>query len=198
MNLKGIIGSIILEAEYRTKEGIVDFKKPSHLDILSEVMDELGLSDIKYELIANLKEAEEDTYRNNTLKKSVTYQNEKGEEVTNMVGNLLRLPKDDPGRIAAEKQLPKDTAEREKIMNDLGSQNQPNRDDSSTDDTESEDTPAGEEGMMEPETGTAFDGESGDAYRDSLPDGDPAKEEDDEVSDNTEDDSTDKEETNKE
>jgi hypothetical protein len=176
MKLKDVIELLILEVEYRTDEGIVDFKKPKHIQILAEVMDKAGLSDIKSELIKNLMEG--DDFKNNTLQKVVTYRNEKGEEVENTVGNLLRLPADDPGRVAANKQLPTDSEEREKVMNALGSENQPARDDSSTDDSDGEDGGEDDFGMGEPEMGTTFDGESGEQYRDNLPDGDPAKEDD--------------------
>src|SRR5210317_2425891 len=52
------INDLLTEVSYRTKEGIVDFKKSEHLTILSEVLDELGLWEIKSELFKNLFEAE--------------------------------------------------------------------------------------------------------------------------------------------
>ena len=54
-----IINDIITEVSYRSKEGIVDFKNPEHISILSEVLDEMGLDVIKNELFQNLFEAEE-------------------------------------------------------------------------------------------------------------------------------------------
>ena len=56
-----IINDIITEVSYRSKEGIVDFKNPEHISILSEVLDELGLSVIKNELFQNLFEDGEQT-----------------------------------------------------------------------------------------------------------------------------------------
>src|SRR5210317_437983 len=56
------INDLLTEVSYRTKEGIVDFKKSEHLTILSEVLDELGLWEIKSELFQNLFEAEEKFY----------------------------------------------------------------------------------------------------------------------------------------
>lgn len=52
------ISDLITEVSYRTNEGIIDFKNPTHIDILSEVLDGLGLSEIKTELFTNLFEAE--------------------------------------------------------------------------------------------------------------------------------------------
>ena len=59
MAFEQIISDIITEVSYRSKEGIVDFKNPEHISILSEVLDEMGLDVIKNELFQNLFEAEE-------------------------------------------------------------------------------------------------------------------------------------------
>src|SRR6056300_614355 len=56
------INDILTEVSYRTKEGVVDLKKSEHLTILSEVLDEMGLWEIKSELFQNLFEAEEKFY----------------------------------------------------------------------------------------------------------------------------------------
>ena len=56
---KQLISDIITEVSYRTKEGVLDFDNPSHINIFSEVLDEMGLSEIKHELIQNIFEAEE-------------------------------------------------------------------------------------------------------------------------------------------
>ena len=50
------INDLLTEVSYRTEEGIVDLKKSEHLTILSEVLDELGLWEIKSELFQNLFE----------------------------------------------------------------------------------------------------------------------------------------------
>jgi len=52
------INDLLTEVSYRTKEGIVDLKKSEHLTILSEVLDEMGLWEIKSELFSNLFEAD--------------------------------------------------------------------------------------------------------------------------------------------
>jgi len=52
------INDLLTEVSYRTKQGIVDLKKSEHLTILSEVLDEMGLWEIKGELFSNLFEAD--------------------------------------------------------------------------------------------------------------------------------------------
>ena len=56
MNKAEFIEELLSEVSYRTNDGIVDFKKTEHLTILSEVLDELGLWEIKDNLIQNLFE----------------------------------------------------------------------------------------------------------------------------------------------
>ena len=56
MNKTEFIEELLSEVSYRTNDGIVDFKKTEHLTILSEVLDELGLWEIKDNLIQNLFE----------------------------------------------------------------------------------------------------------------------------------------------
>lgn len=68
-NFEQFINDLITEVSYRTNEGVIDFNNPTHIDILSEVLDELGLSEIKSELFSNLFEAdtknpEDDKYKN--------------------------------------------------------------------------------------------------------------------------------------
>jgi hypothetical protein len=68
-------------------------------------------------------EADEKNFTNPALNKKIKYKNAKGEDTEGIVGNLLRLPKDNVGRIAAEKTLPKDgTPERKAINKSLGSE----------------------------------------------------------------------------
>ena len=60
-NFEQFISDLITEVSYRTNEGIINFDNPAHIDILSEVLDEMGLSEIKSELFQNLFEAEENS-----------------------------------------------------------------------------------------------------------------------------------------
>mgnify|MGYP001282731504 CR=1 FL=1 len=45
---------ILLELSYRSDEGYPDFSKPEHITLLSEILTEWGLTDVKFELIKNL------------------------------------------------------------------------------------------------------------------------------------------------
>jgi hypothetical protein len=137
MKLSELINQIITEWSYRVENGMPDATNPTHLIHLGIVLKEMGLSHIKQPLIenllmekgktpdANVAEAESN-FTNPALNKSIKYKNDKGEDAEGIVGNLLRLPKEHPGRVAAEKTLPADgTPERDKVNQDLGGQNQP-------------------------------------------------------------------------
>ena len=167
-----MIEQILEEWAYRVDSGIPNPKNPTHLRELADVLDELGLSQIKSELITNLLEADDKNFKSQVLNKTVKYTDKNGDEKEGKVGNLLRLAQDSPGRIAAEKLLPKDgTPERDEINNELGGEGQPSRDIEK--EKEKKDGGEGEQGA-EPETGTALTGKAGDSYRESLPKNDPA------------------------
>src|SRR5210317_585231 len=57
---KQLISDIITEVSYKTKEGVLDFDNPSHINIFSEVLDEFGLGEIKHQLIQNIFEVNEE------------------------------------------------------------------------------------------------------------------------------------------
>jgi len=121
VHFKQFISDLITEVSYRTNSGIVDFENPDHISILSEVLDEIGLSDIKHELFQNLFEA--DKFSNPILNKEIEYTDANGNRKSGLVGNLLRTSKDSPGRQAAERQLPPEGSdERNAINKELGSE----------------------------------------------------------------------------
>ena len=134
MNISELINEIISEWAYRVDDGMPDAKNPTHLKELSIVLKEMGLSHIKDTLIENLlnekgttpqevDEADSKQFTNPILNKSIKYKNAKGEDADGIVGNLLRLPKEHPGRVAAEKLIPADgTPERDSMNKDLGSE----------------------------------------------------------------------------
>jgi hypothetical protein len=175
MNIQELIDEIVGEVSYRTGNGLVDFQNGEHLYILSEVLTEMGLGEVKDELIQTLMEADEEKkFKNPILNKVVKYKSEEGEEREGIVGNLLRLDPKQPGRVAAEKLVPADgTPERKAMEDELGGEGQPGRD------IEGEREKGGDEGgeMEQPELGTALksDTKGGAAYIDNLPDEDPAK-----------------------
>ena len=68
-----------------------------------------------------LTEADEKQFTNPALNKKIKYTDKDGKQKENVVGNLLRLQKNNPGRVAAEKTLPKPgTPERKSINRTLG------------------------------------------------------------------------------
>lgn len=68
-----------------------------------------------------LTEADDKNFTNPALNKKIKYTDNDGKQKENSVGNLLRLQKDNPGRLAAEKTLPKPgTPERKSINRTLG------------------------------------------------------------------------------
>ena len=172
MTLSELINEILSEWGCRVNDGMPNLKNPQHLRELVEVLEVMGLSSIKSELISNLLEAEDKNFKSPVLNKVVKYTDEKGEDKDGKVGNLLRLSQDSPGRVAAEKLLPKDgTPERDAINNELGGEGQPSRDIEK--EKEKKDSGESKPGA-EPETGTALTGKGGDSYRESLPKNDPA------------------------
>lgn len=67
------------------------------------------------------EELPEKRFRNPVLNMRVTYKTEDWEDRENIVGNLLRLPDDHPGRQAAERMIPPEgSEERERMNNELG------------------------------------------------------------------------------
>ncbi len=137
MNLLQLIDKIISEWAYRVNDGMPDAKNPTHIKELGIVLSEMGLSHIKNDLVENLLTEKGKTpekhvveadknFKNPVLNKSVKYKNAKGEDAEGLVGNLLRLPKEHPGRKAAERMLPPEgSEERDTINKDLGGEGQP-------------------------------------------------------------------------
>lgn len=120
----GLINNILEEWAYRVDNGMPNPKNLKHLAELDLVLNGMGMGDIKDELIHNLIEAD-GGFTNPILNKKIKYKGDDGKDKEGLVGNLLRLQKDNPGRRAAEAQLPpEDSEERKQINKDLGSQNQ--------------------------------------------------------------------------
>lgn len=137
MTITELIEEILNEWAYRVENGMPDPKNPIHLKELSIVLSEMGLSHIKNDLVENLLiekgktpdkhvvEADK-AFSNPILSKKVSYKDKDGNAKDGIVGNLLRLPKDSPGRVAAEKLLPPEgSPERDDINKDLGGEGQP-------------------------------------------------------------------------
>jgi hypothetical protein len=111
-----LINNILEEWAYRVDNGMPNPNNPNHINELSTILTEMGMYEIKDELIRNLTEADKQ-FSNPLLNKVITYQNEKGEQKKAPIGNLLRLAADHPGRKAAEAMLPKDGTPERKELN---------------------------------------------------------------------------------
>ena len=172
MKLSELINEIITEWSYRVENGMPDATNPVHLIHLGIVLKEMGMSHIKPALIENLLmekgktpepvKEEEGNFTNPALNKSIKYKDDKGEDKEGIVGNLLRLPKESPGRVAAEKTLPADgTPEREKINQDLGGQGQAGgaekpKDDKGGEEAPKEDPAKAAQAMFDPKADPAM------------------------------------------
>jgi len=135
MNLSELINEILSEWAYRVDDGMPNPKNPIHIKELGIILSEMGLSHIKNTLVENLLvekgktpepvKEEEGSFTNPILNKKIKYKNTKGEDKEGLVGNLLRLPAEHPGRKAAEALLPADgSPERDSLNKDLGGQGQ--------------------------------------------------------------------------
>jgi hypothetical protein len=121
MSTSELINEILSEWAYRVENGMPDTKNPIHLQELSNVLNEMGLSSVRNELLESLREAGKN-FSNPVLNKEIPYKSADGTQKKGIVGNLLRLPKEHPGRVAAEKMLPPDPQGRKAAMKDLGSE----------------------------------------------------------------------------
>ena len=123
MTLSELINEILVEWAYRIDDGQPNPNNPKHINELSLVLSEMGLNEIKQELIQTLTEADSKQFKNPILNKEIPYKDKDNKQTKGIVGNLLRLPKDHPGRIAAEKLIPADgSADRDAMNKDLGSE----------------------------------------------------------------------------
>jgi hypothetical protein len=129
MNLSELINEIVSDWAYRVNDGMPNPQNPLHVKELEKVLSEMGLGHVKSEILEGLKEADSKQFTNPVLNKSIKYRNDKGEDKEGIVGNLLRLPKENPGRVAAEKMLPPEgSPERDGVNKDLGGEGKPKKD----------------------------------------------------------------------
>jgi hypothetical protein len=170
MTLSELINEIVSEWGCRVDDGMPNPKNPQHIGELVEVLEVMGLSSIKNELIANLLEG--DNFKNPALNKVVRYKDVHGEDAEGKVGNLMRRPSEEDAHQKAVSTLGGENSDRYKeAMNDLGGEGQPKK--------KVEKEKGNGEGETPSVTATAFDTttDGGKEYIDSLPDNDPASEE---------------------
>ena len=171
MTLSELINEILSEWGCRVDNGMPNPKNPQHLRELRDVLEVMGLSSIKNELIGNLLEA--DDFKNPALNKVISYKSVNGEDAEGKVGNLLRRPKEEDAYKQAVATLGgEDSDTYKKAMDDLGSEGQPQK----KDDTK-EKGDKGDAAAEKPQTPNSFDKttKGGTDYLKGLPDTDPAK-----------------------
>jgi len=122
MNHTKLIDELLQELSYRV--GIVDIYNKEQQSVMSEILTEWGEFEVKETIFRFLNEEEEEKrFKNPILNRKIKYVGKDGKEQEGLVGNLITAPKNSPGRIEAEKLLPKDgTPEREEINQEIGSQ----------------------------------------------------------------------------
>ncbi len=184
--MKTFIEKLLAEWSYRTREGYPVVTNKEHIRVLSEILDEWNLDELKTELIQNLLSEEDDEekrFDHTALNKKLAYKTVDGEDAEDLVGNLIRRPDDEDAHIQAKSYL--DTlsdAERQEAMDALGSEGQHGRDIASErDEGAGEADVASDDGGEGEEDGPnifAYGTTSGDSYLDSLPDADPIKTDD--------------------
>ena len=170
------IVELLAELSYRSDEGYPILSKISHQQILEDILEEWGFSELKGELTQNLMEASEDRpFKNPDLNKEIEYTNSAGDRAKGKVGNLIRRPKEEDAYKQAMRALGGEDSDRyKKAMTDLGGENQPSRDIEKEREA-GDNQPAGQE--TQPERGTAVspDTPQGREYRKGLSKNDPAK-----------------------
>ena len=117
VNKDDIIKDILLEISYRSDEGYPNFSKPAHISILSEVLTEMGLTDVKYELIKNLLEEDKDetfTAKSKESGKVVPFKSKEARDAAIEAGTHEKTDKkvDDPKKKKSGKVTAKDFADR--------------------------------------------------------------------------------------
>jgi len=107
MNIQDLIQDLIDEISLESATGIPDLKKRESFSVIYEYFEQMGMPEVGEELIRNLlSEAPQDKqFKNPRLNQVVTYQDKDGNDKEGLVGNLLRLATDQPGREAAERAL---------------------------------------------------------------------------------------------
>ena len=99
-----LINDIIAEWAYRVDNGMPNPKNSKHLDVLSSVLSEMGLGNIKNELLKNLMEADDETFvatKKDTGETSV-FKSKEARDVAIKAGThtMPSVKKDEPQKVA--------------------------------------------------------------------------------------------------
>ena len=177
MNKQAIIEELIDDLCLLSNDGLPDMKSSEALSYISEFFTMRGMSEVGMNLIQHLTEA--DQFSNPALNKVIQYKTVNGEDAEGKVGNLLRRPKEEDAHQKALAAIGGEGSDTyKKAMDDLGGENQPQRDIEKEKEKKEEPAAAGEKpAEKEQPMPSAFDPNTagGKDYLEGLPDNDPAK-----------------------
>ena len=177
MNKQAIIEELIDDLCLLSNDGLPDMKSSEALSYISEFFTMRGMSEVGMNLIQHLTEA--DQFSNPALNKVIQYKTVNGEDAEGKVGNLLRRPKEEDAHQKALAAIGGEGSDTyKKAMDDLGGENQPQRDIEKEKQNKEEPAAAGEKpAEKEQPMPSAFDPNTsgGKDYLEGLPDNDPAK-----------------------
>jgi hypothetical protein len=119
MNIHDLIDDLLIELSYQTKSGIPDLKNRETIGLIYEYFDTMGMPEIGQEIVQNLlsEAPEEKAFKNPKLNQVVKYKDKEGNDKEGVLGNLLRLKTDEPGREAAERALGNISDEERQVLN---------------------------------------------------------------------------------
>jgi hypothetical protein len=128
MNIQDLIEDLLSELSYQSPTGVPDLKDRKTIGQIYEYFNSKGLGEVGQELINNLlseapkkEPAQEKTFKNPKLNQIVKYKDNNKQDAEGLLGNLLRLKTDQPGRKAAERALGNiSDEEREDLNKELG------------------------------------------------------------------------------
>ena len=124
---QSIIEELIDDLCLLTNDGLPDLKSSQSLSYISEFFTSRGMSEVGNNLIQSLTEA--DQFSNPALNKVIQYKTVNGEDAEGKVGNLLRRPKEEDAHQKALAAIGGEGSDTyKKAMDDLGGENQPQRD----------------------------------------------------------------------
>ena len=174
MNIQDLIQDLIDEISLESPTGIPDLKKRESFGVIYEYFNQMGMPEVGEELILNLlSEAPQDKqFKNPKLNQVVQYQDKEGNDKEGLVGNLLRLATDQPGREAAERALSGLSDEDRQALNkELGGEGGGGGD---QDETPQSSSGGGDQQQSQQGTAVNPDTKGGKDFTDQLSPSDPA------------------------
>jgi hypothetical protein len=176
MNIQDLIEDLLSELSYQSLTGVPDLKDRKTIGQIYEYFNSIGLGEVGQELINNLLSeapnqplSQDKKFKNPQLNKVVQYKDKDGNDKEGLVGNLLRLGTDQPGREAAERALSGlSDEEREDLNKELGDEG------GGGEETPQPTSQGGDQPQTQQGTAVNPDTEGGKSFTDQLSPSDPA------------------------